>query len=71
MHYECDPERNTKCNKRACHINGGPCIATKNPVYAKCRVCNIANLRYRTQFTGIKTAKYCPECGRKIEEVER
>lgn len=58
MHYECDPERNTKCNKRACHINGGPCIATKHPEYAKCRVFNIANLRY------------CPECGRKIEEVE-
>ena len=33
--YECDPELNEKCDKFGCHLNGGPCFGTKNPLYAK------------------------------------
>lgn len=72
--YRCDPNKNTECNKRACHINGGPCMETKNPEYARtCEVCKHGKVSY--QWVGHdfheRTAKYCPECGQKLEEVEQ
>ena len=33
--YECDPEKNTECNKRGCFINGGECRHTTRVEYAK------------------------------------
>lgn len=33
--FECDPEKNKKCNKAGCFINGGPCHMTKYGIYAK------------------------------------
>lgn len=35
MLYECDPDINTECNKRGCHLNGGPCFKTKKYKYRK------------------------------------
>ena len=33
--YECDPEKNTECNKRGCYINGGECRHTTHAEYVK------------------------------------
>lgn len=33
--YKCDPEKNTKCPKDSCYINGGPCSLTHHKKYAK------------------------------------
>lgn len=33
--FECNPEKNTKCTKTGCFINGGPCHATENIEYAQ------------------------------------
>ena len=33
--YMCDPEKNTKCQKRGCYIYGGGCRRTRNPEFAK------------------------------------
>ena len=33
--YECDPEKNVACNKRACYLNGGDCYMTRRKEYAK------------------------------------
>lgn len=38
--YLCDTEKNTECNKRNCHINGGECIQTDNKEYAKRKIKN-------------------------------
>lgn len=35
MLFECDPEKNTKCTKEYCHLNGGPCRYTKYPAFLK------------------------------------
>lgn len=33
--YKCDPNKNTKCNKKSCYINGGPCDTTTDKNYAE------------------------------------
>jgi len=33
-YYECDPNKNTQCKKRTCHVDGG-CCWTKHKEYAK------------------------------------
>lgn len=33
--YRCDPDKNTKCKKTACFINGGECFSTTDVCYAK------------------------------------
>lgn len=33
--YMCDPEKNTKCQKRGCYIYGGGCRRTRHPEFAK------------------------------------
>ena len=33
-YYECDPNKNTQCNKRICHVDGG-CRWTKHKEYAR------------------------------------
>jgi len=33
--YMCDPEKNTKCKKTGCYINGGGCRRTRHPEFAK------------------------------------
>ena len=33
--YTCDPALNVKCNKLACHLNGGPCTKTMHLEFAK------------------------------------
>lgn len=35
IYYECDPSKNTTCNKRSCYIYGGPCKHTTNIDYAR------------------------------------
>ena len=35
MGYICDPNKNTRCKKTMCHINGGACHYTTDPRYAK------------------------------------
>ena len=32
--FICDPEKNTKCTKTHCYINGGECRQTTNKDYA-------------------------------------
>ncbi len=32
---ECDPEKNTLCDKKNCHINGGPCKYTRVAAFGK------------------------------------
>ena len=32
--YKCNPEKNTKCLKTHCHINGGECEHTTQKEYA-------------------------------------
>ena len=33
--YHCDPEKNTECPKKHCHINGGDCHLTTHRKYRK------------------------------------
>lgn len=33
--YECDPDKNTECSKRFCHVHGGNCHQTYNKEFAK------------------------------------
>lgn len=33
--FKCDPEKNTKCTKEGCFINGGPCQSTEEIAYAQ------------------------------------
>ena len=33
--YDCDPEKNTKCPKTHCHINGGDCRLTTHRKYRR------------------------------------
>lgn len=33
--YPCDPEKNTKCTKTGCHINGGECFLTAEKKFSK------------------------------------
>lgn len=33
--YLCDPEKNVRCRKKDCYINGGECSLTKNPRYRR------------------------------------
>lgn len=33
--YMCDPEKNTKCKKTGCYINGGGCRRTRRAEFAK------------------------------------
>ena len=33
--YPCDPEKNTRCGKDFCFINGGPCSETIHPEFKK------------------------------------
>ena len=33
--YPCDPEKNTKCSKTGCYINGGECRHTLNKEYRR------------------------------------
>lgn len=35
MAYECDPAKNTECQKRGCYINGGECRQTHKIECAK------------------------------------
>lgn len=32
--WPCEPSLNVKCRKSGCHVNGGPCKHTTNPVFA-------------------------------------
>jgi hypothetical protein len=34
-YYTCDPDKNTNCSKKACHINGGQCASTFHVEFAK------------------------------------
>lgn len=34
MFYKCDPNKNKKCTKENCYINGGECELTTNRDYA-------------------------------------
>lgn len=33
--YKCNPNKNIKCNKKSCYINGGECRYTTKFKYAK------------------------------------
>lgn len=33
--FECDPKKNTKCDKASCYINGGPCHSTVDEEFKK------------------------------------
>jgi hypothetical protein len=33
--YRCNPDKNKKCRKTFCYINGGACISTTDPKMAK------------------------------------
>lgn len=33
--YVCDPEKNTRCRRIGCFLNGGPCRSTTCPRYAE------------------------------------
>lgn len=80
--YPCDPNKNTKCNKYNCgYLTAlGECQKTTNPKYAKtCEVCKLVGhndpvIRYRSDKAVTRgefnsyIAKYCPECGRKLED---
>lgn len=41
IYYECDPSKNTTCNKRSCYLHGGPCEHTTNIAFARKPIANV------------------------------